>query len=489
MPDTAITVPVFGFGVGTKSPNVSAQMRENLYIEKPDDPDKTPIALYARPGLNNFTNEIGGTVRGAIANPTFAEGDAVVFCIAAAGVVPSVTQRYLADGAGDGLAGAGTIQTSEGPVRAAQLGTQSLFVDGVSGYIYDFDLNDVTDLTTLPAAASPYGTKSATACASRIIAVDPAELGRFRWSNAGDPTTWDALDFATAESSPDVLTAVFEASGQLLLFGSQTIEFWAPSASGASGLQAFSRVGGANIQWGTTSIDTIRKCNDSVCFLGRTGGGNLQVVQLRGYEAQVISTPDVEYDIAQDPTTGSATAIFAVTTGHAFYIINLSTHSWVYDFRNGTWGKWTTGGSRFAGQWSMSAFGKLIISDYRDGRIYTLDPETLTDDGEVIVREVISKHGWANLARLSLRELAIDCQTGVGINDGQGDDPQIMLQWSKDGGHTWGNEVWQSLGAMGNYLTRTVWRNLGRSRDWLFKLRVTDPVKTVIIGAAAIFKP
>jgi hypothetical protein len=180
--------------------------------------------------------------------------------------------------------------------------------------------------------------------------------------------------------------------------------------------------------------------------------------------------------------------MFIVVAGHQFYVLNLSTGSWSYDLRTQTWGKWTTAAGRFAGNYSMPAFGKILVSDYRDQRVYTLDPALYTDDGGVMVREVTSKHAWVNLMRLSCKEIAIDCETGVGLNSGQGSDPQIMLSWSKDGGHVWGNEVWQSLGAMGGYLTRAVWRNLGRSRDWLFKLRITDPVKVVIIGAAALFR-
>jgi hypothetical protein len=59
-----------------------------------------------------------------------------------------------------------------------------------------------------------------------------------------------------------------------------------------------------------------------------------------------------------------------------------------------------------------------------------------------------------------------------------------MLQWSKDGGRTFGVEVWQPIGLMGQYLNRAVWRNLGIARDWVFRLRVTDPVKVVIANAA-----
>jgi hypothetical protein len=31
---------------------------------------------------------------------------------------------------------------------------------------------------------------------------------------------------------------------------------------------------------------------------------------------------------------------------------------------------------------------------------------------------------------------------------------------------------------------RVIWRSLGMARDWVFKLRITDPVKVVITNAA-----
>jgi hypothetical protein len=74
-------------------------------------------------------------------------------------------------------------------------------------------------------------------------------------------------------------------------------------------------------------------------------------------------------------------------------------------------------------------------------------------------------------------------EAGVGKTTGQGSDPIIMLQVSKDGGHTWGNEIWVPFGKIGEYRRRAVWRRLGRSRDWVFKFRVTDPVKTVFVAA------
>jgi len=84
--------------------------------------------------------------------------------------------------------------------------------------------------------------------------------------------------------------------------------------------------------------------------------------------------------------------------------------------------------------------------------------------------------------RISL--LYLDMETGVGLQTGQGSNPMIMLQSSKDNGRTWSAERWTSLGAVGTYLTRVLWRRFGSARDYVFKIRMSDPVKFVITDGA-----
>jgi hypothetical protein len=41
------------------------------------------------------------------------------------------------------------------------------------------------------------------------------------------------------------------------------------------------------------------------------------------------------------------------------------------------------------------------------------------------------------------------------------------------------------MGKIGAYRTRAIWRRLGQSRDRVYELVVTDPVKRVIVDAWA----
>ena len=71
-------------------------------------------------------------------------------------------------------------------------------------------------------------------------------------------------------------------------------------------------------------------------------------------------------------------------------------------------------------------------------------------------------------------------------------DPQVMLRWSDDGGHTWSNEHWRSMGLTGEWGRRVIWRRLGMTvklRDRVYEVSGTDPIKIAIMGAELQVSP
>ena len=71
-------------------------------------------------------------------------------------------------------------------------------------------------------------------------------------------------------------------------------------------------------------------------------------------------------------------------------------------------------------------------------------------------------------------------------------DPQVMLRWSDDGGHTWSNEHWRSMGLTGQWGRRVIWRRLGMTlklRDRVYEVSGTDPIKIAIMGAELKVSP
>jgi hypothetical protein len=133
--------------------------------------------------------------------------------------------------------------------------------------------------------------------------------------------------------------------------------------------------------------------------------------------------------------------------------------------------------------------GNIVVGDYQNGNIYKFDLDVYADNGQPqkwLRSWRALPTGANNLARTIQHALQLDCETGVGLNTGQGNDPQVMLRFSDDGGHTWSNEHWKSMGHIGTYGTRTIWRRLGATmkiRDRVYEISGTDPVRIYIMGA------
>jgi hypothetical protein len=173
--------------------------------------------------------------------------------------------------------------------------------------------------------------------------------------------------------------------------------------------------------------------------------------------------------------------------GHSMYAIHFPTadESWLYDGSLGVWTRLESDGGRHWSNRGLNAFDKVLVSDYSDGTIYELRSDELTDNGDVIARELVSDHvRLPSGERFTVHCLRLDMEVGVGTATGQGSDPQLMLQISKDGGKTWGNEIWKTIGAQGEYRTRVEFRRMGQARTFTFKLRITDPVQVTFISAA-----
>lgn len=73
----------------------------------------------------------------------------------------------------------------------------------------------------------------------------------------------------------------------------------------------------------------------------------------------------------------------------------------------------------------------------------------------------------------------------MGTASGQGSDPVVMLSMSNDGGRTFGDESWGSLGVAGDFIRKVEWFGLGSFYDAVFRVRISDPVLCTIMSAAA----
>jgi hypothetical protein len=457
--------PLFGLSQKGKSATVSSEKHLNLYAEIVPDGEKGRVVYYGTPGLSLFYSFGDTPVRGSIA-----VGD----------LKYDVHRGTFWEVNNSGVkTNRGSLGTTSGRVLMAYNGTQIGMVDGASYYVYTIATNAFTEVTT-----NLVGTPIDITFQDGYGILTYAD-GKFQITASYDFTTLDALEFATAESNPDSLVRGIADHGEVVLLGSETVEFW-----GNTGGQDFpySNQRGSTLEFGLAAPYSLAKYNDSLAGVFKNKMGQVQVMMLAGHAIKPLSTQEHSAVINSYATVADATAFSYMLGGHPMLQVNFPSagKSWLYDASTGLWSELESGlrGGRHRAEIHVEYKNKPRVSDYENGNVYTLEPDVYTDNGAAIPREIITKHLLTNYDRMVIHRLTVDFETGVGVATGQGSNPQVMLQVSKDNGHTWGNELWTSIGAIGKYLTRAFWTRLGTSRDWLFKFRITDPVKVVITGGA-----
>ena len=451
-------IPFVGGAYSGPSTNLDSQICQNLYPVFDKEGGKV-AAMRNTPGLTLLSQATNGEVRGieVMEDNLYA-------------VIEDRLFRF--NSTGSYILIAGILLTHNGLVWMANNGTQIMIVDGHYGYIMSgTTLTKITD--------SDFPTPSSLTYQDGYFIVSSANTGRFYICDSYDGTTWDSLDFATAESYPDNLQTVISAHQELWLIGKGSYEVW--YNSGAT--FPFNRIAGAVNKVGTIAPHSGAQYQGTVFWLD-----NNRCVQMSlGYQTQKISTEQIDYQLQQYSTVTDAIGFCYQQEGHAFYVLTFPTESktWVYDGVTQIWHTRASGASDTRHRANCYAFfeGKHIVGDFENGTLYEYDLSAYDDDGTTLRRIRAAQAVHEERKNLFHHQLEIEFEAGVGLTSGQGVDPQAMLQWSDDGGHTWGNEHWTTIGALGKYKNRAIWRRLGKSRDRVYKLTITDPVKVAMIGA------
>jgi hypothetical protein len=460
-------IPFLGAGIAGKSYAVTRQRRVNCYLDNRPDGDKSSIVVYGTPGLV-LKFALGTLIRSILGTQQ------ALYAVAA--------DKFYQLGPSGSILFTGTIQTTAGFVSMAVNPTQVAIVDGKAGYIYAGGA-----LSTILSAGFPNGAKTVTFVSGYFVCEQP-NTQKFWVSNLFDGTTWNTLAFASASQYSDNLVAVDSFIANLILFGERHTEFW--QNVGATP-EPFAPILSATSEYGLGAIFSRAHIDNSIVFLANNPQGTAQICRIQGYQVSVISTPDLDNILASFGTVADCVALSYVIDGHPMYQITSpsASRSFLYDCATGIWSETQTGvtagyAQRHTGNLSTYYAGNTMITDYNNGNVYTLSGTAYTDNGATILRELVTRHASDNFNVFSIDEIFLDMETGVGLVSGQGSNPQISIECSKDNGHTFGPPLIAYSGALGNYLARVIWRRFGSARDFVFRFRMTDPVRFVIVSGA-----
>lgn len=431
----------------------------NLYAELGGPDTKSKAVVHGTPGLKTFADSFGG---GKLRGATVQQG--TVYVVAG-------TTLYSVNSTGTTTAISGSIPGTAKVKLVPGRDNIAILQDNGDLYAYDgTSVAQVTDADLFTASDITYQ--------DGYLIVAKKDSDQFQISSQFDFTAYDALDFATSEALGDELVAALSDRRELWLLNAKTTEIWYNS-----GASDFPFVRRDVIQRGCRTRDTVVNFDNTIIWLGDDG----VVYRASGYTPQRISTHAVEYAIETDPDRGTTARAFEYTQeGHKFYVLKLQNETWAYDAATQLWHERESyGASNYRVDGTIEAFGRVLAWDDEKAKLYDLDLETYTEDGGIIQRTAQTPVIHADRRRGFMSLFEMEMEVGVGLTTGQGSDPQAMLSYSNDGGKTWSNEKWRSIGKIGEYIQRVRWHRLGSFRQRVMQMVISDPVKVAIYAMTA----
>jgi hypothetical protein len=456
--------PLYGIGMANGQTTViTSKLLTNIYCEVRPVGEKSQLVGLGFPGLDLFVDFGATPVRGMLA----VEQNDKLYAVYR-GVLKEINNAGVS-------VDRGSLGTTSGGVVMAHNGTQVMIVDGTSGYIFNTLTNVFATITDVNFPANP-----TSVCFQDGYFIVGFANGKFYISALYDGLTWAALDFTTANSIPDKLIRIFSDHGELIAFQDTATSFF--GNTGAADFP-FDRIQGADAEWGLAARDSVVKYDNSVAFLSKNRMGEVVVGKLTGRQFQKLSTPDLDKIINSYTVTSDAVAFSYLLGSHPMYQINFPTQgvSWSFDGTTSIWSKRKSYMiERHICERGTAYLSKIVLSDYNAGKLYRINPLTLTENGSPIEGEIIGEHWDTELNYMSIDRIRLDFEVGTGVDTEPA--TQVMMQLSRDGGKTYGAEQWRSAGLLGDYVKIVEWRRQGTMRRLTAKFRITDPIRRVITG-------
>lgn len=417
----------------------------NLFAE--NIPTEPGVTLQARPGLEETGVSVG---------------------------VGPIREVYTADGVlSNGLFSvAGNNVYNETTLIGAVNGTGPVSFAGYEDFVFvnsgeEIKGYDGTSFTTVAFPDSADVAKIVVG-ASRLLAVRK-DTGKFYWT---DPlgVTIDALDFATAENSPDTLKDMLYIADRAVLFGAETVEFWPATGDNET---PFSPLQGATFPVGIKGTGMCAHFSRSFAWV--TNYNEICVDK----PENIISEPELQTRIAASSTC--KLWVFYVDD-HEYLAIRLDGETWSFGARSQVWTKLESFGEN---NWIPQCYDGGVFGSSIDGRLLRWS-EDADDFGNPVVKVF---RAWMPLTGESLKVANIILRTNPGTTpylSGDYQEPVVEMRTSIDGGHTWQPWKSRSLGAQGRYRTKTFWSSLGLFGypGLLVEIRVSDPIQFRVSGLA-----
>lgn len=383
-----------------------------------------------------------------------------------------------------------SLASSSGPVYMETDGTYIVVVDPSDGsgwYINDSTFSQINDADFPLASTLTYQ--------DSFFLVTKAGTDQIYKSASGDPTAWNALDYISAEGSPDDLVRIKSFNREIWAFGSDSLEILQNTGNPNF---PFERIPGSYRKTGCIAPDSVAEDSNFLFWLG----DDRYVYRSEQMQEVVISTSHISSQINSYTTVTDAKGFAYSKDGHVFYVLTFPTEgkTWCYDLTTNEWHTRASGYllDRHPANCHAYYAGKHLVGHKSNGKILYYDEDAYDDNGEELAAERVVPYVNKYPNREAHSKIELLCEAGVGTTSY---DPKVALDYSDDNGATWvrGSELFTEegfdesqfdlgdgelvgLGLEGETSKRQIWRRLGITRNRLYRFKMKHPYRKVWFG-------
>ena len=491
--------------------SIGKEICQNMYVELSQSETSKAQYYYLKiPGmkvLNTVSATIDTDNKGACrAMFTTAEQKTYV-----------VNGQYFYELYQDGTKGyKGTLISYTGPVSITENGYQMILVDGLAGYIFNYQDQSFVRITDEYFPGNSEGTDAPTHVTyiDTYFIVNSPKTNQYLWSNSyyqrdHDNTTtdydplesqgyWNALQMGQKMGRPDIVSSLIDCTNMLWLFGNNSIEVHYDT--GDYNGQLFARYEGAIIEIGCSAPYSVARYGNNVFWLGADKSGTIGVFTNNGMTAQRISTRGIEQIIEFMTNSTDCIGFTYAQGGHTFYVMqfpdanktlvyDLVTQAWhertYLDYNDGTINMWR--GMYCTYNWSTNLIGHSSYSTYYELSTTYYQNDNPDGNGVNYIKCVKTSPIEFNQGMMNrFNSVQVMFRQGVGLNtntpEAIGKDPECEIAWSNDAGESYSNERTAKIGMQGQYQYRTRLTTLGVSRNRVWRITITDPIEVILVG-------
>lgn len=309
--------------------------------------------------------------------------------------------------------------------------------------------------------------------------------------------SYGVQQYFNAETSSDNVRAIAAVGANLFLFGYKTIEIW---QRGSGEYETWTRQSyTTNASNGLQAPYSIAVCGSNLYYLGSGESYAKGVLMVSGQTYKKISEDWLDKKLLGED--GDTAFAFAYAEGnHNFYVVQLQNlnETWVYDSETNEWHQRTsrvleTGEET---RWRPSAliwFRGEFSAFANDGCQYSFSDDYWYEDyGAADKRLPMIRHRQGAVVVNEEKpfvfvELAVECNVGCWADYTQ--QPDLLLEVSKDGGNCFGHVRTAKLGKTGDYSHRVRFLALGYNRLCVLRLTYSHPTSLELTACSQRISP